>query len=205
MSSVARCCVKCSPVMSGHARYTSRSLKDLITSLVSSSLQCIFLWWKSNGDLCPFLLLLLTEWNKWLGVLSILQGRVFCVSASLSLGNVSRRYRSLLLLQTLDLSLLVQLACDQPLLNILLVAAYLCIIQSFNLMTTINSHLNVAIWVRGWFGLIMLMFLCTWRPQGSCSSHSYFTYAHYFMKNFDYLVSSGWASPRIVGLVCVIT
>lgn len=104
---------------------------------------------------------------------SILQGRVFCVTVSVSLGNVSRRYRSLFLLQTLDLSLLVQLACDQPLLNILSVTAYLCIIQSFNLMTTLNSHLNVAIWVRGWFGLIMLMLLCTWRPQGNGSSHSY--------------------------------
>lgn len=31
----------------------------------------------------------------------------------------------------------------------------------------------MVIWVRGRFGLIMLMFLCTWRPQGRCSSHSY--------------------------------
>lgn len=58
MSSVARCCVKCSAVMSGHARYTSRSLKDLISSLSFLLTFCIFLWWKSNAHLCPFLLLL---------------------------------------------------------------------------------------------------------------------------------------------------
>lgn len=65
---------------------------------------------------------------------------MFCVGVSLR--NVIR-CRSLFLLQTLDVSHLVQLACDQTPPNILSGAADL-VIQSFNLVTTFHSLLNVS-------------------------------------------------------------
>lgn len=80
-------------------------------------------------------------------------------------------------------------------------------------MTAFNSHLNVVNWVSGWLGLMELMFLCTWRPQGRCSSSRFYpfcktpfvTCVHYFVERFDDLVSSvnGWAFPHTVRLVCV--
>lgn len=73
-------------------------------------------------------------------------------------------------------------------------------------MTTFESRSNVVIWVRGWLSLrVLVMFPCTWKPQGRCScscngcilSPDVFCHlqtAHYFMVRFDHLLSAvnGW-------------
>lgn len=79
-------------------------------------------------------------------------------------------------------------------------------------MTTFESCLNVVIWVRGWFSLRAIMFLCTWKPGGRRSSNSCIRLQsifcrphnnHYFTVRFDYLLSTvnGRSYPHTVGLV----